>query len=71
VLLDVLQMAGLTGPDQQLPAQVRVKHGTNRTGKVIHYYMNYSSDPQVFKYAYKPGEDLLTRTAVLRPRRSR
>jgi beta-galactosidase len=64
VLLDVLQMAGLTGPDQELPAAVRVKHGANRNGKTIHYYMNYSSDPQTFKYPYKQGEDLLTKTAV-------
>jgi beta-galactosidase len=64
VLLDVLRMAGLTGPDQELPATVRVKHGTNRKGKTIHYYMNYSSDPQAFKYPYKVGEDLLTKTAV-------
>ena len=64
VLLDVLRMAGLTGPDQELPATVRVKHGTNRNGKIIHYYMNYSSDPQTFRYPYKVGEDLLTRTAV-------
>jgi beta-galactosidase len=64
LLLDVLRMAGLTGPDQELPATVRVKHGTNRNGKVIHYYMNYSSDPQTFKYPYKVGEDLLTRTTM-------
>jgi len=64
VLLDVLQMAGLTGPDQELPAAVRVKHGTNRNGKTIHYYMNYSSEPRTFKYPYKQGEDLLTKTAV-------
>jgi beta-galactosidase len=64
VLLNVLQVAGLPGADQELPASVRVKHGTNRSGKVVHYYMNYSSDPQTFKYPYKPGEDLLTRTAV-------
>jgi beta-galactosidase len=64
VLLNALQMAGLTGPDQELPASVRVKHGTNRSGRVIHYYMNYSSDSQTFKYPCKPGEDLLTGTAV-------
>jgi beta-galactosidase len=64
VLLHVLQMAGATGPDQELPATIHVKHGTNRSGKVIHYYMNYSNDPQSFKYPYQPGEDLLTRTAV-------
>jgi beta-galactosidase len=64
VLLSVLQSVGLTGADQELPASVRVKHGTNRAGKVIHYYMNYSSDPQTFSYPYRPGEDLLIREAV-------
>jgi beta-galactosidase len=64
VVLDVLQQAGLTGPDQELPAAVRVKHGINRDGKTLHYYFNYSSDPQTFQYAYGPGSDLLTQTAV-------
>jgi len=64
VLLDVLQMAKLTGPDQQLPAPVHAKHGTNRAGHTLHYYMNYSSDTQTFKYPYGAGEDLLTQSAV-------
>lgn len=64
VMLDVLQLAGLAGPDQQLPAPVRVKHGTNRDSKNIHYYLNYSSDPQTFTYRYRAGSDLLTQTAV-------
>ncbi len=64
VLFNVLQMAGLTGPDQELPATVRVKHGTNRNGKTLHYYMNYSSDSQTFEYPYKPGEDLVTKTNI-------
>jgi len=64
VLLDVLKKAGLTGPDQDLPAAVRVKHGTNRPGKTLHYYLNYSNDPQTFSYTYAPGMDLLTQTAV-------
>jgi beta-galactosidase len=65
VLMDVLQLAGLTGADQQLPAPVRVKHGTNRSGKTIHYYMNYSNDPQTFKYPYGAGEELTTQSAVV------
>jgi len=64
VLFDVLQLAGLTGADQQLPASVRVKHGTNRDGKTIHYYLNYSSASQAFSYPYAAGEDLLTQSAV-------
>jgi beta-galactosidase len=64
VLIEVLQSAGLAGPDQQLPASVRVKHGVNRAGKTIHYYMNYSSSPQTFRYPYGAGSDLLTNTLL-------
>ena len=64
VLADVLKLAGLSGPDQQVPASVRVKHGVNRGGKTIHYYLNYSGDTQTVKYPYAAGSDLLTRSAV-------
>jgi beta-galactosidase len=64
LLLDEIKRAGLDGPDQSLPTPVRVKHGTNREGQVIHYYMNYSSEPQTFQYPYKAGDDILTGTAV-------
>jgi beta-galactosidase len=64
VLLGILQLAGLTGPDQKLPAPVRVKHGVNREGKTIHYYFNYSSDPQTFNYSYRQGSNLLTQAPV-------
>jgi beta-galactosidase len=66
VLLSVLELAGLTGPDQSLPATVHVKHGLNRKGQALHYYLNYSSDPQAVTYAYGPGADLLTQAAVAR-----
>lgn len=64
VLLDVIKLAGLKGPDQDLPAAVHVKHGTNSQGKAIDYYMNYSSDQQTFKYAYNAGRELLKGEAV-------
>jgi len=64
VLLQVLQSAGLTGPDQTLPDSVRSKHGVNRNGKTVHYYLNYSSDAKTFSYPYGPGTDLLTQSAV-------
>jgi len=66
VLLDVLENAGLSGPDQALPASVRVKHGVNRAGKTIHYYLNYSGKEQTFSYPYAGGSDLLTQSAVSR-----
>lgn len=56
--------AGLTGPEQNLPATVRVKHGQNRRGKTLAYYFNYSIDPQAFDYSYAAGAELLTQSGV-------
>ena len=64
VLLDVLERAGLTGPEQSLPATVRVKHGRNRRGKTLHYYLNYSIDSQTFDYPYAAGTELLTQSGL-------
>ena len=64
VVLDVLRESGLTSSDQDLPGSVRVKHGINRAGKPIHYYLNYSGSPANFTYAYAAGRDLLTGHAV-------
>ena len=64
VLLDILRLAGLSGPDQKLPPPVRVKHGVNRQGKAIHFYLNYSGMVQGFPYSYGSGQELLGRTPV-------
>jgi beta-galactosidase len=64
VLLDVLRRAGVAGPDQSLPVGVRAKHGTNRNGKMVHYFLNYSSEEQTFSYPYGAGTELLTQTSV-------
>jgi beta-galactosidase len=61
---DALKSAGLTSPDQQLPASVHVKHGVNREGKQLHYYLNYSSEAKTLTYTYAAGQDLLTSTVV-------
>ena len=64
VLLDSLKAAGLVGPDQSLPSSVRAKHGVNRAGKAIHYYLNYSSTAQTLTYSYAAGTDLLTQESI-------
>ena len=64
VLRAVLHKAGLTGPDQNLPAPVRVKHGVNRKGKTLHFYLNYSSEPQRFAYEYGAGSEIFQQIAV-------
>jgi beta-galactosidase len=64
VVLDVLRQAGLTGPAQQLPPAVREKDGVSASGKNIHYYLNYSGNPQTFAYSHGSGSDLLTGKTV-------
>jgi len=64
VLLDELQLAGLSGPDQKLPPPVRVKHGINRKGNAVHFYLNYSSEMQTFAYPYGAGRELLGDTPL-------
>jgi len=60
IVLDALREAALTGPDQQLPPSVRVKHGVSHDGRKLHYFLNYSSSPVTLAYSYAAGTDLLT-----------
>jgi beta-galactosidase len=64
IVRDALRDAGLTGPDQQLPPSVRVKHGLSHDGRNLHYYLNYSSLPAMLTYSYMAGTDLLTGHAL-------
>jgi len=64
ILRDVLQRAGLTGPDQSLPGAVKVRHGQNAGGKTIHYYFNFSGLSQSISYPYRRGTDLLTSASI-------
>jgi beta-galactosidase len=64
VVRDVLKRAGLTGPDQNLPAAVKVRHGRSQSGKLMHYYFNFSGQTQKAAYTYKSGIDLLRNAAV-------
>jgi beta-galactosidase len=59
VLARVLGEAGLSGPDQKLPASVRVKHGVDRAGRTVHYYFNFSAEAQNIVYPYAGGTELL------------
>jgi beta-galactosidase len=63
IIREVLTMAGLTGPDQDLPAAVKVRHGA-AAGGALHYYLNVSAQNQSFTYPYGSGEDLLARKTV-------
>jgi beta-galactosidase len=60
VIRDVLQRAGLAGLDQDLSGAVKVRHGRNRAGKLLHYYFNFSGEQQTISYRHRDGSDLLT-----------
>ena len=60
VVRGALKEAGLTGPDQALPATVKVRHGRNGRGKLLHYYFNFSGTEQTMSYPYGGGTDVLT-----------
>lgn len=60
VLAEVLKLAGLSAPDRQLPAPVRLKRGVNAAGKTVRFYFNYSGQSQTFRYPYPAGRELLT-----------
>jgi beta-galactosidase len=64
IIRDILKQSGLTGPDQNLPTAVRVRHGHNSQGKALHYYLNFSSTEQNASYVYGNGVDLLTGAPV-------
>ena len=64
VIRDVVKRAGLANSDENLPDSVKVRHGRNRQGKLVHYYFNYSGQEQSVTYPYENGSDLLTGTAV-------
>jgi beta-galactosidase len=65
VVMDVLKLGGLgAGADQKLPARVKVRHARNSTGKAVHFYLNFSAEPQTISYAYGRGTDLPSGRAV-------
>ena len=64
IVREVLKRAGLTGLDQTLPATVKVRHGRNARGKLLHYFLNFSGEEQSFPCPYGNGSDLLTDTSL-------
>jgi beta-galactosidase len=64
VLKAALQDAGLTGADQQLPANVRTRAGVNSLGRALRYYFNYSGAEVSFAYPHAGGTELLSAQPV-------
>jgi beta-galactosidase len=60
IIRDLLKRLGMNGPDQQLSPALKVRHGRNRGGRLLHYYLNFSGAEQIVAYAYAKGVDLIT-----------
>jgi beta-galactosidase len=64
VVRDALMNAHVPTP-QALPQHLIEKSGANAYGKVVHYFLNYSSAPQSFAYDHPAGKDLLTGKSIV------
>jgi beta-galactosidase len=64
VIREALTRAGVDSPDVNLSPAIKVRHGRNSTGRLLHYYFNFSSQEQAFRYPYRVSTDLLTGAAV-------
>ncbi|MDA2925854.1 Beta-galactosidase C-terminal domain [Acidobacteria bacterium AH-259-G07] len=43
---------------------MKLRHGLNKTGKKLRYYLNFSRVKQSFVYPHSSGTDLLTGRAI-------
>jgi beta-galactosidase len=43
---------------------VKVRHGRNAQGKLLHYYLNFSGEEEPVSYPYRNGLDLLTTISI-------
>jgi beta-galactosidase len=65
ILADAVKKSGLWGMDQQLYFPLVTKSGLNKSGKIIHYYFNYSSSPASFNYPYKGSKELFSDEIII------
>jgi beta-galactosidase len=59
LIRETLTLAGISLSDSLLPAPVKVKHAESANGEPLHFYFNFSGQPQTFSYNYENGLDLL------------
>jgi beta-galactosidase len=60
LMQETLKIAGIPLADSSLPAPVKVKHAESAAGEPLHFYFNFSGQPQTFGYSYEDGFDILT-----------
>jgi beta-galactosidase len=66
IILEALDEAGISSPDQELTWPLITKSGINEEGKTVRYYYNYSSETMEFIYPNKDGKELISNDEVLK-----
>ncbi|HVO11457.1 MAG TPA: beta-galactosidase [Vicinamibacteria bacterium] len=69
VVAEVLEAAGIAPGDEGLPPRVRARHLVSRDGRPLHFYLNFSGEPQAFDYPHGPATDLLADRPVAHKQR--
>ena len=64
VVLDALRGASVQADRTVISSPVRIKSGTNRKGRAIHYLLNYSGQATTIPYPFAPGHDLLKQQSL-------
>lgn len=64
LMRETLTLAGISLSDSLLPAPVKVKHAESTAGEPLHFYFNFSGQPQTFAYFYEDGVDILADKAI-------
>ena len=59
LMRETLTLAGISLSDSLLPAPVKVKHAESAAGEPLHFYFNFSGQPQSYNYSYENGIDIL------------
>ena len=59
VVAEVLRQAGVAPVDSGLPPKVRARQLVDRDGRRVHFYLNFSAEPQSFAYPHAASTDLL------------
>ncbi|MFV0376429.1 MAG: beta-galactosidase [Mangrovibacterium sp.] len=64
IILQEIEDLNLKTPDQNIQWPLITKSGVNDENNPIHYFYNYSSEPQNINYGYNNGVDLLTNNKI-------
>ena len=64
IIKEALSRAGISNPDFQFSWPLIAKSGTNDYNKQVHFYYNYASVDNKFKYPHSSGTELISNKGV-------